>query len=151
MKKLLSVLTVFALFATVSFAQDAPAAEPANDGGPKMEFDATEVDYGTIEQGSDPLRVFNFTNSGDEPLIISKAKGSCGCTVPKYPQDPILPGETAQIEVRYDTNRIGPFQKTVTLTTNEANPTHTLKIKGKVNKKPTEESVPASTGGFGNN
>ena len=151
MKKLLSVLTVFALFATVSFAQDAPAAEPATDGGPKMEFEATEVDYGTIEQGSDPLRVFNFTNGGDEPLIISKAKGSCGCTVPKYPQDPILPGETAQIEVRYDTNRIGPFQKTVTLTTNEANPTHTLKIKGKVNKKPTEESVPASSGGFGNN
>lgn len=151
MKKLLSVLTVFALFATLSFAQDANEAAPAADGGPNMEFEAVEVDYGTIEQGSDPLRVFNFTNVGDEPLIISRAKGSCGCTVPKYPQDPILPGETAKIEVRYDTNRIGPFQKTVTLTTNEANPTHTLKIKGKVNKKPTEESVPASTGGFGNN
>lgn len=140
------------MFASVSFAQTDAVADPAaNDGGPKMDFEVTTVDYGTIEQGSDPLRVFNFTNTGDEPLIISKAKGSCGCTVPKYPQDPILPGETAQIEVRYDTNRIGPFQKTVTLTTNEANPTHTLKIKGKVNKKPTQESVPASTGGFGNN
>ncbi len=153
MKKLLSILTVFALFATASFAQTDAVAAPAEatDGGPKMEFEVVEVDYGTIEQGSDPLRVFNFSNTGDEPLIISKAKGSCGCTVPKYPQDPILPGETAQIEVRYDTNRIGPFQKTVTLTTNEAKPTHTLKIKGKVNKKPTQESVPASTGGFGNN
>jgi hypothetical protein len=149
MKKLFSALTVFALFATVSFAQQNAVAPAANDGGPNMKFVTLEVDYGTIEQGSDPLRVFKFTNVGDEPLIISKAKGSCGCTVPKYPQDPILPGETADIEVRYDTNRIGPFQKTVTLTTNEAEPTHILKIKGKVEKKPTEESVPSSTGGFG--
>ena len=150
MKKLLSFLTVFALFATMTFAQEDATATPATDGGPKMDFEVTEVDYGTIEQGSDPLRTFKFTNNGDEPLIISKAKGSCGCTVPKYPQEPILPGETAEIEVRYDTNLIGPFQKTVTLTTNQAKSTHTLKIKGKVNPKPTEESVPASKGGFGN-
>lgn len=150
MKKLLSLLTVLALFATVTFAQDGTTPATPADGGPKMNFEQMEVDYGTIEQGSDPLRVFKFTNTGDEPLIISKAKGSCGCTVPKYPQEPILPGEAAEIEVRYDTNRIGPFQKTVTLTTNESNPTHTLKIKGKVNPKPTEESVPASKGGFGN-
>ena len=149
MKKLFSILTVFALFATMSFAQDGKIA-PA-DGGPKMKFEVMEVDYGTIKQGGDPLRVFKFSNVGDEPLIISKAKGSCGCTVPKYPQEPILPGESAEIEVRYDTNRIGPFQKTVTLTTNEADGTHTLKIKGKVDPKPTEDSVPASNGGFGNN
>ena len=151
MKKLLSFITVFALFASMSFAQDAPVATPAaTEGGPKMQFEATEMDYGTIDQGSDPLRVFKFTNVGDEPLIISKAKGSCGCTVPRYAKEPILPGETSEIEVRYDTNRIGPFQKTVTLTTNEAKPTHTLKIKGKVNPKPVEESVPASNSGFGN-
>lgn len=151
MKKLLSFVTVFALFATVTFAQKDATTPAATEGGPMMDFEVTEVDYGTIDQGSDPLRVFKFSNTGDEPLIISKAKGSCGCTVPKYPQEPILPGETAEIEVRYDTNRIGPFQKTVTLTTNEASSTHTLKIKGKVNPKPTEESVPASNGGFGNN
>ncbi len=152
MKKLFSILTVFALFATMAVAQEAPVATDAPaDGGPKMTFEVMEVDYGTITQGSDPLRVFKFTNVGDEPLIISKAKGSCGCTVPKYPQDPILPGEAAEIEVRYDTNRIGPFQKTVTLTTNEADPTHVLKIKGKVNPKPSEDSVPASQGGFNKN
>lgn len=152
MKKLFSIITVFALFATVSFAQQDAIETPATptDGGPKMEFEVMEVDYGTISQGSDPLRVFKFSNVGDEPLIISKAKGSCGCTVPKYPQEPILPGETSEIEVRYDTNRIGPFQKTVTLTTNESQPTHTLKIKGKVDPKPTQESVPASGSGFGN-
>lgn len=115
-----------------------------------MTFETTEVDYGEILQGADPLRVFKFKNTGDEPLIISKAKGSCGCTVPSYPKEPILPGESANIEVRYDTNRIGPFQKTVTLTTNESTPDHTLKIKGKVNAKPSEDSVPASTQGFGN-
>ncbi|HFA51550.1 MAG TPA: DUF1573 domain-containing protein [Bacteroidetes bacterium] len=154
MKKLLSFLA-FALFATMTFAQDATPAAGGDAGaaadGPKMEFETTEIDYGTIEQGSDPLRIFKFTNVGDEPLIISKAKGSCGCTVPKYAQEPVLPGETSEIEVRYDTKRVGPFQKTVTLTTNESTPTHVLKIKGKVNPKPVEESVPASTGGFGKN
>ena len=143
MKKLLSVFAAIALFATVSFAQD------ASGNGPVMKFQETEVDYGEILQGGEPLRTFSFTNTGNEPLIISNAKGSCGCTVPSYPKDPILPGETAKIEVRYDTNRIGPFQKTITLTTNEATPTHTLKIKGKVNPKPAVESVPASTNGFG--
>jgi hypothetical protein len=138
MKKILSILSFVALFATVSFSQA------------KMTFDNTTVDYGEIMQGSEPLRIFNFKNTGNEPLIISNAKGSCGCTVPSYPKEPILPGESAKIEVRYDTNRIGPFQKTVTLTTNEAAGTQTLTIKGTVKAKPTEDSVPASNQGFGN-
>lgn len=148
MKNFLSIFAFLAMFATVSKAQDAPAT-----GGPEMKFDVTEINYGDILQGkqSDPeaVRVFKFTNTGNEPLIISNAKGSCGCTVPSYPKEAILPGKTANIEVRYDIARLGPFQKTVTLTTNEASPTHTLTIKGKVNPKPSEESVPASTGGFG--
>ncbi|MFQ5448156.1 MAG: DUF1573 domain-containing protein [Saprospiraceae bacterium] len=144
MKKVLSIFAFVALLSSLSFAQDTPPAS-----GPVMTFEQTEIDYGQIVQGADPLRVFNFTNTGTEPLIISNAKGSCGCTVPKWPKDPILPGETAKIEVRYDTNRIGPFQKTVTLTTNEATNKHVLKIKGKVSPKPTKESVPASNQGFG--
>ncbi|MCB0517577.1 MAG: DUF1573 domain-containing protein [Lewinellaceae bacterium] len=150
MKKIFSILATVAFLATYSFAQDATTPASSNGGGPVMTFETTEVDYGEILQGADPLRVFKFKNTGDEPLIISKAKGSCGCTVPSYPKEPILPGESANIEVRYDTNRIGPFQKTVTLTTNESTPDHTLKIKGKVNAKPSEDSVPASTQGFGN-
>jgi hypothetical protein len=137
-----------ALLASTTFAQE-QSEQPAK--GPVMKLEVTEIDYGEIVQGADPLREFKFTNVGTEPLIISNAKGSCGCTVPKWPKDPILPGESATIEVRYDTNRIGPFQKTVTLTTNEATPTHVLKIKGKVNPKPKEESVPASNNGFNNN
>ena len=142
MKNLLSIFAFVAFFATASYAQ------------PKMDFEVTEINYGDIMQGkqsdAEAVRTFKFTNSGNEPLIISNAKGSCGCTVPSYPKDPILPGKSANIEVRYDIARLGPFQKTVTITTNEANPTHTLQIKGKINPKPSEESVPASTGsGFG--
>ena len=154
MKKLFSLLFVMALVTGISFAQDAPAAAPAPveaapTEGPVMTFDATEVDYGTIEQHSDPYRFFAFTNTGNEPLVIQAAKGSCGCTVPTYPKEPILPGESAEIKVRYDTKRIGNFTKTVTLTTNEATPKHVLRIKGKVNAAPAEpEAVPASTGGF---
>lgn len=158
MKKLLSILALFAFVATTATyaqadkaADAAPAVEKAvSTDGPMMVFDAKTIDYGEIEQNSEPLRVFTFTNTGNEPLIISNAKGSCGCTVPKWPKDPILPGEAGTIEVRYDTKRIGPFNKRVTLTTNESAPTHTLKIKGKVNAQPVQESVPASTGGFGN-
>jgi hypothetical protein len=148
MKRVLSIFAFLALLASTTFAQE-QSEQPAK--GPVMKLESTEIDYGEIVQGADPLREFKFTNVGTEPLIISNAKGSCGCTVPKWPKDPILPGESATIEVRYDTNRIGPFQKTVTLTTNEATPTHVLKIKGKVNPKPKEESVPASNNGFNNN
>jgi hypothetical protein len=139
MKQLVIVFSLFAFSAVAAIAQS----------GPAMKFESTEVDYGEIMQDSEPLRIFKFTNTGNEPLIITNAKGSCGCTVPSYPKDPILPGETGTIEVRYDTKRIGPFQKTVTLTTNEATSTHTLKIKGKVNAKPSEESVPAGSKGLG--
>ena len=113
-----------------------------------MTFDVTTIDYGTIEKGGEPLRKFKFTNTGNEPLIIKSAKGSCGCTVPKYPQEPIMPGESNFIEVRYDTQRVGMFTKTVTLETNEAANTHTLTIKGDVKAPATQESVPASNGGL---
>ena len=142
MKNILAALVL--LFAAgTTFAQE-DAATPAS--GPQMNFETTEIDYGVIAQNSDPLRVFKFTNEGTEPLVIKHAKGSCGCTVPSYPKQPILPGESATIEVRYDTKRIGPFQKTVTLTTNEADEKHTLRIKGKVEPEPAvEDALPETT------
>lgn len=123
--------------------------------GPVMTFESKMVDYGTIEQNAEPLRVFNFTNTGTEPLIIKNAKGSCGCTVPKWPKEPIMPGESSKIEVRYDTKRIGPFSKRVTLTTNATEETIVLTIKGKVNPKPAEpagvpEQQPNILNGSGN-
>ena len=145
MKKLLSLFSMIAFVATFSFAQDAEGGIEVQMEGPKMEFETKEVDYGTIEQNSEPLRVFNFTNTGTEPLVITNAKGSCGCTVPKWPKEPIMPGEESAIEVRYDTKRVGPFTKRVTLTTNEnGENTIVLTIKGKVNKKEVEPGLPAS-------
>jgi hypothetical protein len=136
-------LTLLAFVVFGSFAANAQKAS-----GPVMTIETTTVDYGTIDKGADPIRIFKFTNTGNEPLIIKTAKGSCGCTVPTYPQEPIMPGETNKIEVRYDTQRVGAFTKTVTLTTNEVDATHTLTIKGEVKAPATQETVPASTGGL---
>jgi hypothetical protein len=156
MKKLFSLLTLLALVATVSFGQNdataTPVAAEETKEGPQMVFDTETVDYGTIEQGSDPYRVFKFTNTGTEPLIITHAKGSCGCTVPTYPKEPIAPGETNEIKVRYDTNRLGKFTKRVTLTTNAGDEKKMLTIKGEVNKKPEEPAgLPANEGNMFNN
>jgi hypothetical protein len=99
--------------------------------GPKMLFDVLTIDYGVIQKGADQLRKFTFKNTGNEPLLITSAKGSCGCTVPTYPKEAIAPGATAEIEVRYDTKRIGLINKTVTITSNAGDPV-TLHIKGEV-------------------
>jgi len=98
----------------------------------KIEFKTEVIDYGTIEKGSDGVRVFEFTNTGDAPLIISSVRSTCGCTVPKKPKDPIMPGKTGQIEVKYDTNRVNPIRKTITVISNADRPTIALKIKGTV-------------------
>lgn len=98
----------------------------------KIEFKTETIDYGTIEKGADGVRVFEFTNTGDAPLIVSKVTSSCGCTVPKKPKEPILPGKTGEIQVKYDTNRVNPIRKTITVISNADTPTVALKIKGLV-------------------
>lgn len=151
MKKVLLSLTL--VLAAVAFTmaqkqQVAPtekAAASAN--GPKIEFEVTTIDYGTIDQGADPYRTFKFKNTGNQPLVIKNAKGSCGCTVPTYPKEPVMPGEGAEIKVRYDTNRPGPINKRVTLTTNINDEEIVLTITGKVEPKAAEPSgVPAGDG-----
>ena len=99
--------------------------------GPQINFKTTTIDYGTIENNSNGERIFIFSNTGNAPLIIKNVKSSCGCTVPKKPKGPIAPGESSEIIVLYDTNRQGPFRKTITITTNvKVNPVLALKIKG---------------------
>ncbi|MCB0686827.1 MAG: DUF1573 domain-containing protein [Saprospiraceae bacterium] len=156
MKKLVFTLGLLLMVAGMISAQDVQkAAEKAEKksmtdavltNGPKMTFETMVVDYGEIAKGSDPLRKFSFVNDGTEPLVIKSAKGSCGCTVPDYPKEPILPGETGAIDVRYDTQRIGQFTKTVTLTTNVDDQKIVLTIKGKVNQELPEEGVPSKEG-----
>ena len=107
-----------------------------------IDFESKVVDYGTIEHKSDGVRKFAFTNNGTEPLIIKKAKGSCGCTVPTWPKEPIAPGATAEIGVKYATTRVGKFTKTITLTTNASKKPVILTIKGEVNPPAKEETAP---------
>jgi len=118
--------------------------DAAKDGGPVMSFESTDVDYGVIKQHGEPLRVLSFTNTGDEPLVIKNCKGSCGCTVPTWPKEPIMPGETNKIEVRYATNRLGKINKTIRITTNEGTNPHVIKVLGEVLKAEDEESVPTT-------
>ncbi len=111
--------------------------------GPQIQFERIEHDYGTIDQGANGATEFVFTNTGTEPLIISKAKGSCGCTVPEWPKEPIAPGAKSSIKVKYDTKRVGPISKSVTITSNSVdNSTALLKIKGSVNAVATESGLP---------
>lgn len=129
------------------------AVQAQGDKAPKMVFEAETIDYGKIKEGAEPYRVFKFKNVGDVELIITSARGSCGCTVPTYTEKPIKPGESGEIKVRYDTKRVGPFTKNVTVTTNEkesAN-THVLTIKGEVLKAEEQPGVPTKSGGVFNN
>lgn len=117
------------------------AATPVNPNAPTIEFTSDVIDYGTVDYNGDGVREFIFTNNGKEPLIISRAKGSCGCTVPTWPKEPIMPGETGKIKVKYATNRPGRFTKTVTISSNAKTPSKRLTIKGTVKPKPVEETI----------
>lgn len=123
MKKLLVYLTL--LVGMASFAQT----------GPKIEFKEETINYGEVEKGKDDgIRVFEFTNTGDAPLIIKNAKSSCGCTVPEWPKEPIAPGGNGKIKVQYNMNP-GPISKTITIesnATNKPNGMIPLRIKGTV-------------------
>lgn len=122
MKQLITILFIGLISLSVN-AQDKTA---------KINFKSDTIDYGTIEKGADGLRIFEFTNSGDAPLIVSRVTSSCGCTVPKWSKEPILPGATGEIQVKYDTNRVSPIRKTITVISNADTPTVALKIKGEV-------------------
>lgn len=97
-----------------------------------IKFKTEVVDYGTIMQNSDGMRLFTFTNTGDAPLLISKVKTTCGCTVPSYSKTPILLGETGELNIKYNTKRLGAFTKTVTVISNAEGGNKILKIKGTI-------------------
>ncbi|GAB5565324.1 MAG: hypothetical protein Wins2KO_23870 [Winogradskyella sp.] len=97
-----------------------------------IKFETEIINYGTIEQYSDGTKVFTFINEGDAPLTITNVKTSCGCTVPSYSKTPILPGETGEINIKYDTKRLGNFTKTITVMSNAQEGNKILKIKGKI-------------------
>ena len=143
MKNLLSV--VFLLIASMRLSAQAPvvAADP---NAPVITFQTEVIDFGNIVYGAEAIRVFTFTNTGKTPLIITSIKGQCGCTsiLNDIPKDPIPPGGTASFRVKYDTNnRMGMFDKKITVISNAANASVDVKIKGTV--------VPAGTPATGGN
>ncbi len=165
MKKTISIIALLFTM-TFSFAQEAAkpavtnkpatatdqnAVKPAvtqqnaaanNPNAADISFSKTTHDYGTIYVGGDGNSEFEFTNTGKEPLVLSSVRSSCGCTVPSWPREPILPGKKEVIKVKYDTGRIGPINKTITVMSNAKTSPVVLKITGNVVKKAEENTIP---------
>jgi len=143
MKKVIYLLGIMLLMAGVAKAQDNVQ------NGPEIEFEKLVHDYGDVPYNGNGECEFRFTNTGNEPLLVQKPKSSCGCTIPSWPKEPILPGESDVIKVTYRTNRAGMINKTVTVTSNaNKNSTVVLRIKGRVLEQ-AAEALPEKNNGFG--
>ena len=145
MKKSILSISLFLFIAAVN-AQDSktitpvpatPVAAPENKNAPDMKFDIESYDFGTIKQGDKVTHDFEFVNTGKEPLIISEAHGSCGCTVPQWPKEPVAKGSKALIHVEFNsTGKMGMQDKTVTITSNAKTGQKVLHLKGNVEAPP---------------
>jgi hypothetical protein len=146
MKKLFIALCLTAVSAgayaqtqtTPAAGQEQPKKEE-NKKAPKFKFKEETFDFGTVKEGPVAEHVFEFRNTGKEPLIIQSASASCGCTTPEWPKEPIMPGKKGKIVVRYNTQgRVGPFNKIVYLTSNAVSDKerYELYIKGTVEAAP---------------
>jgi hypothetical protein len=136
--------------ATGDPAQQAAAAAAENQvpTGPTttVVYEHTDFDFGTVKEGEKVKHTFKFKNTGSEPLIISNAKGSCGCTVPKWPSEPVAPGATSQIDVEFDSKgKPGKQTKRVTVNANTVPAQMFLNITGNVEKDPNAPAPTAAT------
>ncbi|MDR6967552.1 hypothetical protein J2X31_001563 [Flavobacterium arsenatis] len=139
--KALSIVAVALLLVTVSCKKETSVVAEGNSDGKfaTMSFDKTEHDFGTIDEGDKVETVFTFTNKGEADLLITDAKGSCGCTVPEYPKEPVKPGEKAKIRVSFSSiGKKGMQNKTVTLTANTKSGAEQLTIKASVTPDPNK-------------
>ncbi len=143
MKRLSLVITLLFLSTIWVNAQENKESNP---NAPQIKFEKLVHDYGKILRGSDGKSTFKFTNNGKEPLILSRPRSSCGCTVPTWPKEPILPGNSEEIEVTYNTSRTGAFMKTVTIMSNATTPIVVLKIQGEVVDKITDGTPKKNSG-----
>ncbi|MCK8480783.1 DUF1573 domain-containing protein [Psychroserpens algicola] len=121
-------LCIALLYSAFSFSQELSS----NDAVGVFVFESETIDYGTIQQNDNGIRTFKFKNRGRAPIVISKVKTTCGCTVPTYPKQAILPGESATIDIKYATSRLGKFSKSITVFSNADQPQKRLQIKGNV-------------------
>lgn len=136
MKKFISSAFMTVMLMVISL--NASAQNASAEKGAKIEFNKEVHDFGEVKFAGDGSCTFEFKNTGNVPLILSSVKGSCSCTVPSWPKEPIAPGETGVIRVKYDTKRPGAINKSVTINSNAVNtPTKVVRIKGNVLPKPT--------------
>lgn len=145
MKKLVLLLGILVMTVGLAQAQE----EKVTENGPEIEFENLVHDYGDVPYNGNGECEFRFTNTGNEPLILQKPRSSCGCTVPTWPKEPILPGESDVIKVTYKTTKVGQINKTITVTSNaKVNSTVVLRIKGKVLEQ-VMETLPEKETGLG--
>jgi hypothetical protein len=138
MKKMIFV-SVFIMITMIGVkAQQPTTAAVDSSNMPVITFSKLVHDYGTVTVNGNGECQFEFTNTGKEPLVLTNVRSSCGCTVPSWPREPILPGKTGNITVKYNTSRAGVINKTVTVNSNARNPNVTLRITGNVVSPPSE-------------
>jgi len=142
MKKLITL--AFCMGALFMAHAQQPAAPAANPSGAEIKFTEELHDFGIIPQGIPASYEFTFKNTGKEPLIIKDATASCGCTKPEFDPKPVLPGKTGHIKATFNAAGVGPFNKTITVTSNAQTPTVVIQIKGTVKEKPAAPA-PATT------
>ena len=141
-KSILSMGLLLIAFLVANISVKSQEVVPVKVGGAEISFDKETHDYGVMQQHGNGECVFVFTNNGTEDLVISNAKGSCGCTVPSWPREPIAPGKTGELKVKYDTKRIGLINKSVTIQSNATNhPVKIIRIKGEI-KAPDNTASP---------
>lgn len=145
MKKVFSLLAVMVLV-VAAIAQDTQPAKNKKVKEPEITFESLVHDYGNIQQGDNGTCEFVFKNTGKADLLLTNCRASCGCTVPTWPKDPIAPGKKAVITVKYNTNRIGVINKSITVESNAVNNRVILNIKGNVSAKPAEAAPENNSG-----
>lgn len=131
---LLSAIFLFALMFGAN-AQQTKEQVPTNpESQAEITFEKLEHDYGEVKQNGNGVCEFKYTNTGSVPLVLSKVRSSCGCTVPKWSKEPLMPGQSASITVKYNTSSVGPINKSITVESNAKTSRVRLLIKGKVIK-----------------
>lgn len=135
MKRFISTLVLVFAFIFGANAQTQKTEQKSNAAQAEITFEKLEHDYGEVQQGGNGVTEFKYTNTGKVPLVLSKVRSSCGCTVPSWSKEPLMPGQSASITVKYNTNNVGPINKSVTVESNALNSRVILKIKGTVIKK----------------
>jgi len=132
MKKLILICAVILGFGFTASAQDSQKAE--------FKFNEEKHDFGKIPQGTPVTTVFEFTNIGQEPLILSDVRPTCGCTIADYTKTPVLKGAKGTIKITYNAAVAQPFNKPIVVTSNAKTPTKYLSIVGEVVAKPAAAS-----------